>query len=192
MPGSEFNPSTNTLGLGRFRPSPSSVPTGGFGGAIGSPGAQQLLAQRKAQQGAQAMHVGHPLRIAADRDAAGQRQIATWAGAGNAMLRRPGESFQPGEYHALHPTGGMDSAPGRPGLYGVSGSAAYGQGLTSMAGRNQLERNLDNDQVNHHLAMTAALGGKPAPRYQGYVGGSHPPAAMEQQYNAAYPSAVAV
>jgi hypothetical protein len=42
----------------------------------------------------------------------------------------PGSSMpmDPGEYRAQHPTGGMDSAPGRPGLYGSSAAAGQ-QGL---------------------------------------------------------------
>jgi hypothetical protein len=136
MPGYQFNPQNNTLGLGRLRPTPSAVPAGGFGGAIGTPALSASLAQQRQRQAAR-LAPGHPLRIEADRLATGQRQAAAWGGGGQAagsdvlagaLLRRPGESFQPGEYGALHPTGGMDSAPGHPGLFGVSG-AGIQQGI---------------------------------------------------------------
>ncbi len=35
------------------------------------------------------------------------------------------------EYRQLHPSGGMDSAPGKPGLYTGSPAEQYGQGLQS-------------------------------------------------------------
>ena len=62
----------------------------------------------------------HPLRIKMDQERARRAQaalpLAPVQAAPDPSLRRPGEAFQPGEYRAQHPTGGIDSGPGRPGL----------------------------------------------------------------------------
>ncbi len=117
MPGFEFNRSTNSLGVGTRRPLPNSVPAGGWNN----------LAE------------DHPLAIAAKQQQAGIRQRALQAGGplvapgqGNAMLRPPGGSFYSGEYRAMHPTGGIDSSPGHPGMFGDSarGAQAYLQQTT--------------------------------------------------------------
>lgn len=80
--------------------------------------------------------------------------------------------------------GGADA-----GLWDVAGAAAYGEGLRSMAGRNQLERNLENEQANVHGALHNALMGKPANPFEAMVGGSHPTAGQVASYSRAFPSA---
>ncbi|MGP0069156.1 MAG: hypothetical protein ACLQGP_36845 [Isosphaeraceae bacterium] len=108
--------------------------------------------------------------------------------AGNPMLRRPGEGFMGNEYRELHPSGGMDSSPGRPGLYGVSGAGMYNRGLVDARHRQQLGLDLDNEQVNHRLGINAAMAGRPAPAFGQYVGGSHPDQGMALAHARAFPS----
>ncbi len=177
MPGYVMQ-SDGSLRYGARKPLPSGVPQGGWNSAPRSPGGLAAMTRVRAQQ-AQAALSRPP----------GPSIPNGWSdAASHAMLRRPGDGFNGDEYGQLHPTRGMDATTGHPGLFGVSGAAGYGQGLTSMAGRNQLERNLDNVQVNHRLGINAAMAGRPSPAFGQYVGGSHPDQGMALAHARAFPS----
>lgn len=108
MPGYEFNRPSSTLGLGARRPLPSAVPQGGWKMSVNHP-LFPAAAQAQAQMRQQAAQTFGPLRA---------------PGQGNPMLRPPGGAFLPGEYRAQHPTGGIDSSPGHPGLFSSSARGA--------------------------------------------------------------------
>ncbi len=174
MPGFEMNRSANTLGLGARRPLPSAVPQGGWNNLGANTPLGIKAAQERGKLRQQAAQTFGPLRA---------------PGQGNPMLRPPGGAFLPGEYRALHPTGGIDSSPGHPGLFGASGAAFNQYAQESNAGRQQLGLNLDNEAVNHRVAMNAAMAGRPAPAFGNYVGGSKATPGGLMAYNQAFPSA---
>ena len=170
MPGFQFNPEKHSLGLGRLRPTPSAVPAGGW-----------------------KLAVGDPLRIKADQEAGRMLKFRANAGStppGGMAVLSP-VAFNPSLAKMVpRAMGGVGAFGGRDqAQWNVSGANMYGQGLSSMANRNQLERNLDNDQVNRRLAFGAAASGRSAQPFQSFVGGSHPTHDMAQAYNEAYPSA---
>jgi len=143
----------------------------------------------------------HPLQIAADRSKAAARQNALLdkfnyygqapTGSGQTpqdnarALLRPGQAMagpqQMSAYHqlvsALGNHGGVTAATGKEGgeLFANASGSAFNQHATaSNAGRNLLERNLDNDAINRKLAGNALRAGRQPEPYQTLVAGALP------------------